>query len=284
MKIQYIQPTTGAKKMSWENEINTKSRFEFGANWASFLMNLSDKQIEASKNELKQWFACESLEGKAFLDIGSGSGIHSLAAKMLGATVYSFDYDDQSVSCAKVLKERYFKNDENWTIEQGSALDRKYLESLGKFDIVYSWGVLHHTGDMWKALENAAIPLKDNGELFVAIYNTQVTSGAWTNIKKTYVSSPKFVKKIMTWFYLAYFSIGLLLADLIRARNPSTRYQGERGMKFYFDVVDWIGGYPFETAKPEEIFDFYHSKGFTLKKLKTVAGKMGCNEFLFTKS
>jgi 2-polyprenyl-6-hydroxyphenyl methylase/3-demethylubiquinone-9 3-methyltransferase len=107
----------------------------------------------------------EDFQGKSFLDIGSGSGLFSLAARRLGAKVHSFDYDPQSVSCTKELKQRYFPNDSDWTIGQGSVLDVDYIKSLGKFDIVYSWGVLHHTGALWQALDNASLPVVDRGTL-----------------------------------------------------------------------------------------------------------------------
>lgn len=56
-----------------------------------------------------------------------------------------------------------------------------------------------------------------------------------------------------------------------------------RGMSVWHDLVDWVGGYPFEVAKPEEIFDFYRTKGFTLVRLKTCGGGLGCNEYVFIK-
>lgn len=270
--------------MSWSNEIKEGNRFEFGSNWKNFLSQLNDSQIEKAKLELEKWLGI--IDGKTFLDIGSGSGIHSLAARMLGAKVVSFDYDNQSVECTKILKEKFFPDDENWTIEQGSALDREYIESLGKFDIVYSWGVLHHTGAMWKALENVEIPLKEGGKLFIAIYNTQVYwTQYWKFVKKSYNYS--FITKYFwTIFYLLFNTTKGAIKDILLLKNPFNRYQEykkERGMSIYYDLIDWLGGWPFETAMPEEIFDFYQQKGLELKKLKTCGGGLGCNEFVFSK-
>jgi len=270
--------------MSWLDEVKNGDRFGFGKNWSNFLENLSDEQIENAKRELIKWLGGDNLNGKTFLDIGCGSGLHSLAARMLGASVYSFDYDLESVECAKYLKNKYFENDDNWKIEQGDVLDEKYLVKLGKFDIVYSWGVLHHTGDMWKALKNVIIPLKQNGILFIAIYNTQVYwTKYWKFVKRTY-------NKSLIWrvFWISfYFTFNTLkggIKDILLLKNPLSRYKEykqNRGMSLYHDLIDWLGGYPFETAKPEEMFDFYHSRGFELKKLYTANGGIACNQFVF---
>lgn len=64
----------------------------------------------------------------------------------------------------------------------------------------------------------------------------------------------------------------------------NTYGKNNRGMSAWRDIVDWAGGYPFEVAKPEEVFDFFQAKGFSLKKLKTCAGGLGCNEFVFVKN
>ena len=154
-------------------EVTQGKRFEFGKNWSQFLTVLDDKRIARAEQSLQEMLEVDDLFGKRFLDIGSGSGLFSLAARRLGASVHSFDYDPQAVACTTELKRRYFPGDGMWTIEEASVLDREYLASLGKFDIVYSWGVLHHTGAMWDALENVCLNVAPGGRLFISIYNDQ---------------------------------------------------------------------------------------------------------------
>src|SRR5438045_550600 len=176
-------------------EVAEGQRFEFGRNWSRFLLYLDDERITVAEQSLKETFAVADLECTSFLDIGSGSGLFSLAARRLGARVHSFDYDPDSVACTRELKHRYFHNDQAWTIEEGSALDEGYVNSLGAFDVVYSWGVLHHTGDMWRALETAALPVAPGGKLFVALYNDQGSrSVRWRKIKKAYNNLPGLLK------------------------------------------------------------------------------------------
>lgn len=174
-------------------------RFEFGKNWQLFLKRLSDEQIKSAEISLTEMLEMPSFEGKSFLDIGCGSGLFSLSAMKLGAyKVYSFDYDEQSVACTFELKNRYFPNAKNWIISHGSVLDKNYLNTLGQFDIVYSWGVLHHTGNMWQALENVCPLVKPNGKLFIAIYNDQGRkSRQWKIIKRVYNSLPAGLKLLV---------------------------------------------------------------------------------------
>jgi len=271
--------------MSYYNEITNKKRFEFGKNWQLFLKTINNEKIDRAKISLENLILSNDLSNKTFLDIGSGSGLFSLSAYKLGAKVTSFDYDEFSVEATKYMREKFASNDKEWLIQQGDVLDDNYIKSLGKFDIVYSWGVLHHTGNMYRALDNASKCVNANGILVVAIYNTQLLTPVWKKIKKFYVSAPFVVKKSMEYFYTLYFATGLFVVDLLRFRNPFKRYKNStRGMTLYTDVVDWIGGYPFETASPEEIFHFYKERGFQLENMITVGGKMGCNEFMFKKT
>lgn len=252
-------------------------RFTFGENWTRFIGELNDDRIAEAEKSLCDYLAVENLVGKRFLDAGSGSGLFSLAAMRLGATVYSFDFDLQSVACTLELKARYFPNDINWTVEQGSVLDQSYLESLGTFEYVYSWGVLHHTGAMLTAFGNVAPLVASGGSLFVSIYNDQgFVSRYWTFVKYCYVQHWA-LRVLITAVHFPYL-VGLrYLVRAITSRNL------ERGMSLWYDMIDWIGGYPFEVARPEEVFEFYRSRGFNLVKLKTCAGRSGCNEFVFSR-
>lgn len=268
--------------------IDQKYRFQFGQNWANFLSTLDDSRIDEAVESLKDYLSVDDLKGKTFLDIGCGSGLFSLAAYKLGATVRSFDYDENSVKCARYLREKLANNDPNWIIEQGSVLDGTFMKKLDQVDVLYSWGVLHHTGDMYAAFENASKLVKPQGKLFLAIYNDQGSeSKRWTWIKKKYVmGGPLWKGFCVTYTFAKQWGPGFL-SYCLKGKNPLklwTEYpNNNRGMSPWHDLVDWAGGYPFEVAKPEEVFHYFKERGYQLEKLKTCAGGLGCNEFVFTK-
>lgn len=267
---------------------DTNVRFAFGKNWSRFLENLSEDRIIEAEKSLKEKLQITDLSGKTFLDIGSGSGLFSLAAHRLGATVISFDYDQDSVACTQYLRDTYGKDKETWTVEQGSVLNPAYLKKFGQVDIVYSWGVLHHTGHMYAALENVSALVKPRGILFIAIYNDQGdATRRWTWIKKKYTQWSTFGRSLLIAYTLLRGWALTCVRDFLRSGNPFKTWmaygKNDRGMSAWHDVIDWVGGYPFEVAKPEEIFDFYKVKGFSLQRLKTCGGGLGCNEFVFQK-
>ncbi|HEU5439178.1 MAG TPA: class I SAM-dependent methyltransferase [Ktedonobacterales bacterium] len=271
----------------FQREVSAGQRFEFGKNWRRFLNTLNEQRIARAEESLRSYLGVDDLRGRSFLDVGSGSGLFSLAARRLGASVRSLDYDPVAVECARELRRRYYPDDDAWIIERGSALDAPYLTSLGTFDVVYSWGVLHHTGAMWQALENVSALVVPGGSLFISIYNDQGrTSRRWWRYKRAYNRLPRGVR------------FALLLPVALRNWGPSTvrdlargrpfaswrAYSQRRGMTPWTDVVDWVGGFPFEVARPEQVFDFFRQRGYELRKLKTVGGGIGCNEFVFVRA
>ena len=264
-------------------------RFGFGANWRKFLAVLTEERIAQAEASLAEMLEVRSLEGRTFLDIGCGSGLFSLAARRLGAEVRSFDFDPDSVACSNQLKQTYFPGDERWQVSRGSILDLDYVRALGRYDVVYSWGVLHHTGQMWQAIENAASAVVQGGTLFIAIYNDQGAQTTWWRaVKRTYNRLPTagrlpYALVIGTLLECAAFGVSLARLQPRRFFERWTSYHNIRGMSRWHDMVDWIGGFPFEVATPEAVFDFCVKKDLILRRLKTCGGKMGCNEFVFEK-
>jgi 2-polyprenyl-3-methyl-5-hydroxy-6-metoxy-1,4-benzoquinol methylase len=280
-------------------------RFAFGENWARFLWRLTPEQIAAAQQSLERIVGPDGLRGKTFLDLGCGSGLFSLAAYRLGAVVTSVDLDPQSVQCAEELRRREAADADRWQILTGSALDEPLLARLGTFDVVYSWGVLHHTGDMWRALDLAAKQVAPGGLFWLSIYNDQGTlSSVWRRIKQLYVKLPRWLQTpyvaLVGGAYYAQRAAAritmMILATLVRLatlRNPLVPWTAlhhdlvvrheARGMRRWTDLVDWIGGYPFEVARPEDVFHFLRDRGFRLQHLKTCGGGLGCNEFILVK-
>jgi 2-polyprenyl-6-hydroxyphenyl methylase/3-demethylubiquinone-9 3-methyltransferase len=262
-------------------------RFEFGANWSQFLQVLTDERIRRAETSLCERLGVTTLEGQRFLDVGCGSGLFSLAARRLGAEVWSFDFDPLSVACAEELKRRYCPDDARWHVTIGSVLDERFMRELGTFDIVYSWGVLHHTGAMWSAIANACLAVGDNGRLFIAIYNDQgVQSRVWYQIKRIYNRLPALLQRVYMVAFAAALELAAVAVNLVRV-TPSrllvrwTRYENVRGMSRWHDLADWIGGFPFEVAAPDAVIAFCAVRGLRLARLEAVGKRMGCNEFIF---
>ncbi len=275
------------------------TRFSFGENWARFLQVLNDDRIAQAQRSLERLLGVESLAGTTFVDVGSGSGLFSLSARRLGAQVTSFDFDQQSVACTAELRRRHSPADDpaafppgdrttGWKVERGSALDADYLRALGSFDTVYSWGVLHHTGSMWKALDLIRLLTRPGGRLVIALYNDQGRSSRmWTHVKRSYNRLPTLLQPAAVAATLPYLWGPTALRTLVRRGNVKrvwNEYGQERGMSAWNDAVDWVGGYPFEVAQREEVVSFYEARGWSLVRLTSVGDGLGCNEFVFERS
>jgi 2-polyprenyl-3-methyl-5-hydroxy-6-metoxy-1,4-benzoquinol methylase len=273
-------------KSTAAHDIERGERFGFGANWTAFLEVLDDDRIREAERSLRAFLGVEDLTGRRFLDIGCGSGLFSLAARRLGATVHSFDYDESSVGCARELKRRYHADEAGWTIEHGSVLDRDYVESLGKFDVCYSWGVLHHTDHLWKAIFNAQLPVAHGGRLFIAVYNDEgIRSAVWEAVKRNYCAGPVRRAVLTAVFFTLFFLAGLAI-DVVKLRNPARRFAAHRhyrGMSLTHDWRDWLGGYPYERARPERVRAFVENLGYRFVRMERPDFGFGNNQFLFVK-
>jgi SAM-dependent methyltransferase len=265
---------------------SSDERFAFGQNWLQFLNHIDEARIDKATRSFLDFVGLDDLSGHAFLDIGCGSGLSSLVARRCGMLVTAFDYDGDAVACSKELRRKFNSGSESWKIERGDVLDTNYMKTLGEFDLVYAWGSLHHTGDLWLAVENAAACVRDNGRFYLAIYNDQGgTSRRWLDVKKAYQKLPDPLRVVLVGACTIVLWWKDMVRDLLRGRPFTTwfNYGKERGMSPWYDMVDWVGGYPFEVAKPEQVFDLLRARGFLLEGLKTCGGGSGCNEFMFRK-
>ena len=263
-------------------------RFGFGENWLSFARDLSAGQIAEAESSLRRLLQRETLAGSRFIDIGSGSGLFSLAARRLGARVHSFDFDPASVLCTTRLRDLHFAGDREWTIEQGSILDGDYVRSLGTVDVVYSWGVLHHTGAMHDALDAAARLVAPGGVFAFALYRRTLMCGFWRWEKRWYTSATLQAQRRARAIY-----VGLLRAAFALTRRDFrshvANYHSVRGMDFIHDVHDWMGGYPYESISAPEVdalmrrLGFAHVHSMTRPSTIGLFGS-GCDEYLYRRT
>jgi 2-polyprenyl-3-methyl-5-hydroxy-6-metoxy-1,4-benzoquinol methylase len=263
-------------------------RFGFGDNWLDFARNVSAEQFAEAESSIRRLLERDTFAGLSFLDIGSGSGLFSLAARKLGARVHSFDFDEDSVLCTTQLRERYFAGDPEWRIEQGSILDGEYVRSLGTFDVVYAWGVLHHTGAMQDALDAAARLVAPHGLLAFALYHRTLMCGLWRWEKRWYSGASLQAQRRARAVYVALLRAAFFLMGR-DFRSHVANYHNVRGMDFMHDVHDWMGGYPYESILAPEVDALMRRLGFTRiratgTRLTTGLFGSGCDEYLYRRA
>lgn len=260
-------------------------RFDFGKNWEEFSRKtLSEEKVAVAKKDFVGLFEGIELRGKTFLDVGFGQGLGILIAESLGAKVVGNDIDPK---CREVLSynKKFFSPQGDIPTVIGSILDDAVIEELrdslpdnsGHYDIVHSWGVLHHTGDMDSAIKKTASLVKPSGFFILALYNKHWSGPVWSVIKKCYVSAPRFLQKI---FIALLYPVIWLAKFIVTGKDPKEK---ERGMDFFYDVIDWVGGYPYEYATTDEIKALLGALGFEAVKIMKASVPTGCNEYIFKK-
>lgn len=265
-----------------EDLLDVSSHFRFGENWAGYSRLVDEKRISAARENVAA--LAGDLRGKSFLDIGSGSGLFSVAALRLGASnVVAVDIDPDSVATTRKLLTR---EPGEWRAEQVSVFDLPARISE-RFDVVYSWGVLHHSGDLWRAMDCAASMVKPGGAFAFALYERTPLCGAWTMEKRLYCRLPAPAQKLLRGLYVAAWGAGML----VKGHNPWRHAQEarERGMDLFHDVHDWMGGYPYESTTPSQVDGFMSERGFERRKLEPWPVKLGgllgsgCSEYAYRK-
>jgi SAM-dependent methyltransferase len=271
MKIQRTEDVARGK----ESEVT----FSFGKNWQRFVKELHPRSIEAMASYFERWLP-QPITGHTFLDIGSGSGLSSLVAFQKGARVTSFDLDPRSVDATGSLRALAGAPDD-WSVLQGSILDAAFVEGLGVFDIVLAWGVLHHTGDLWRAVRSSADRVGPGGLLWIAVYRKGYRSGRSLRLKQRYNRTPDALKPA---FRLLYASPRLAYMALKRDFSELSHSHQERGMDWWRDLEDWLGGLPYEVASPAEVHDTLRPLGFALERMEIGEGDGGNDIYMYRRA
>jgi 2-polyprenyl-6-hydroxyphenyl methylase/3-demethylubiquinone-9 3-methyltransferase len=257
--------------------------FDFGANWLNFSRRaLDDAKVQQAREDFRRLTNGIDFAGKSFLDIGFGQGLSLFAAAERGARPHGCDINPRCAEAAANTARFYPAiSPDSLTITVGSILEPGIVTKLradtdgAGYDIVHSWGVLHHTGDMRRAIEHAASLVRPGGHFILAIYNRHITSLAWVAIKWLYCKSPAWVQRLLIGLFYPI----IWLAKLAVTRERPTKQ--DRGMDFYFNVVDWVGGYPYEYASVDEVKALVEPYGFECVKVIAAQVPTGCNELVF---
>jgi 2-polyprenyl-3-methyl-5-hydroxy-6-metoxy-1,4-benzoquinol methylase len=266
--------------------LELESHFSFGENWSHYAEKIDEARIEEAEKSLIRLVGRENIEGKTFLDIGCGSGLFSLAAVRLGAKkLLAVDLDPQSVETTRKTLSRYAPGG-NWDVQNISVFNLN-SDKQGVFDVVYSWGVLHHTGAMYQAITKASTMVAPGGMISLALYGKTPFCGMWRIEKRIYSKSPKWVQKVIEAFYIMLVRIRLALkGESLKQRRE--KYWKQRGMDTYHDMRDWLGGYPYESISPDEAMSFMRGLGFDQVRSFTepCIGLLGagCDEYSFTRT
>jgi hypothetical protein len=200
-----------------------------------------------------------------------------VSAAESGANVFGIDVDKENIMALEKTRMAmdYTQAPEVCVV---SILDQSFVrQHEHQFDIVHSWGVLHHTGNMTKAIENACLLVSDNGNFICSIYNRHWSSPLWKIIKWCYNVFPAPIQKVVVGIM---YPVIYLSKWIVTRKDPKAM---ERGMDFFHNVVDWVGGYPYEYATADEIKSLVTRQGFKILRIIPAKVPTGCNEFVFKK-
>ena len=276
--------------MTSSQDKNLEAHFSFGQNWSDYSELVEERHILSAEEDLTRLMNLDSFAGRKWCDLGCGSGIHAVAAARLGAIVSAVDIDPQSISTTERLAKK-FEVKESVVSFNNSVFDLPF--SNESFDVVYSWGVLHHTGDMWSAITEASLLVSatKGSQFVIALYRKTRLCQLWKIEKRLYKDAPPVIQGVVRWLFVLAYDLSLI----VRRRSPwahRRNYFQMRGMSFRHDVHDWLGGYPYESVSARELEASMSKIGFTLvRKFVRTPNRTpwgffgsGCDEFVFERS
>ncbi len=284
------QDVTPAASLSGHaQEVARGERFEFGQNWTRFLATVNDARVLRAEASLKAMLGLDTLAGLTFLDIGCGSGLFSLAARRLGAD-RTFVRLRSAVGSLQpqaegALPSRRRRLAHRVGIGPRCRLSRKPSPFRHRLLLgCPSPHRCHVAGARACAASRAA-----NGKLFIAIYNDMGSQSIrWRQLKRLYAKLPAAVQPLYACAVSAPEEAKGFLRAVPSGRPQDyvatwTKYERNRGMSRWRDIIDWVGGYPYEFAKPDAICSFFIDRGFALDKM-CIGGGLGCSEYVFSRS
>ncbi len=220
-------------------------------------------ELQGALKHIQELFP-EGVKCKRVLDGGSGSGMISVAFAVMGADVTGVDVTPKCV-------ENGCKNADLFGV-QCRFLKRNLLslDLCGEtFDIIYNWGVLHHTQDARKSFTNLAKHLKPGGEMIVAVYLKTVLSGFWNFLRIFYQESPQVFKTL----FLNTGSIFLNGVDYFNNLFFNKERYMMRGTNNKEILNDWFG-VPYRTFHTyEEVFEWFRENGLEYQLVNSATGR-----------
>lgn len=232
-------------------QVREDGEFSFGFNWLDYVKNrMNEEIIDLHQTNLKGLYdrIGVDLKGKSVFDIGCGSGLSSLSFARLGCSkITSLDIDNFSVQATQYTKANFWKGGKiDWTVHQRNIFDLDdSIAPAGSHDIVYSWGVLHHTGSMWDAIRKSVTTVKPGGLFHVALYRSSLK-----------------LPKQLDEKYRFKFADSKTKVDMLydRCGQKIFNVKKGRGMNKFHDSLDWLGGLPYEVCDPEVLFGWLKDK------------------------
>jgi 2-polyprenyl-6-hydroxyphenyl methylase/3-demethylubiquinone-9 3-methyltransferase len=234
----------------------TKRRFAFGKNWLSYTKrSLNGPRLTKAVEAFERLFAGIELKGRSFLDVGFGQGLTTAIAASKGCKVMAIDIDPDNIKALQTTAEALGLDPSLIQVQVASILDESLVARYqDHFDIVHSWGVLHHTGQMETAIANTCRMVRRGGYLIIAIYNRHWSSPFWKGVKYTYNICPGPIQRLMV---LVFYPIVYTAKWLVTGKDP------------------------YEYASIDQVRQMVEPYGFTAVRIRPAGVPTGCNEFIF---